>query len=174
LLSVATHASEDSLDATRARWSDVGDQIARNHAVVHRVTFNAEGRSWPAVGTYGGEQRHWFGFEEEARALTPHPLKVEETRTVAARVYRADYLYSEAGKVLFAWVRDPEKPELRIYWNEDGAYRVQVGETVQPRLTPALRALADAVRRRGAALADQARQVRAHASTWTDFSAHDW
>ena len=168
------HAADDPIAATRARWGDTAQQIADNTAVVHRMAFNAQGRAWPAVGTFQGQISAWFGYLEEARALTEQPLKIVDEKTIAAREHRAEYLYGDEGQLLFALVLDPERVPLRIYWDDGRPIRIQVGSAVLDSLDGEQLALAADVHARGAALAAQARQLRVLEGDWTSFSQHTW
>ena len=168
------HADPDAVAAIRDRWGDTAQRIADNNAVVHRMAFNAEGRPWPAVGTFQGQISAWFGYLEEARSLTEQPLKIVDEKTIAAREYRTEYLYGDDGQLIFALVQDPEQVDLRIYWDDGRPIRMQVGAAVNDTLSSDRLALAADVYARGAVLAAQARQLRTLEERWTDFSQHSW
>lgn len=167
-------AEPDALAEIRARWGDIAAQIEDNTAVVHRMAFNAEGRPWPAVGTFQGQVSAWFGYIEEARVLTEQPLTIVDEKTIAAREYRAEYLYGDEGQLLFALVQDPGRVDLRVYWDDGRPLRMQMGTEVIDTLSSEQLALAADVRARGSALAAQARQLRTLEGRWTDFSQYAW
>jgi hypothetical protein len=158
LLAAAPAAAQDPAEvvAIRRHYESVGRRVEGaergedGQIYSTELVVNATNQSWPASGIY--QVRYAFHFERGDGESTPSRLlKVEMRTEVSARHYAAEYLFDEAGALVFYFARaaeESEQAETRVYYTKGRAIRLVRDAKVSDRPTAEERAVADAAARK--------------------------
>ncbi len=117
------------------------DQGQFGELFMNELTINSRSHQWRAVGIYGQKFRFFYKqAENDERRLYPDQLVfVKAERKVSARTYNEEFLFSEAGSLIFYFQRstnDEDMPaERRVYFAGAKALRVVEDSKTRTRLT---------------------------------------
>lgn len=127
--------------AEKARLCETDDEQGEYGALVmNELTVNSRRHQWRAVGIYGQTYKFFYKGGESERRLYPDQLVLVKTeRTVSNRTYSEEFLFSDAGALMFYYQRsqnDDQMPaERRVYFSRGRAVRVIEDNKTRDRMT---------------------------------------
>jgi hypothetical protein len=135
------HAQKDSaekIDKIRQIYQRTNRQIAaaeknfpESEVFFSELTVNKGGTMYPAVGNFRSVYSFYYTYGD--REIDPYPnrlLKVMVATDRAARREYAEYLFDEAGKLIFYFEKMSDEPESRFYFSGGKTVRIQRGEKI--------------------------------------------
>lgn len=91
------------------------------------LVVNKNNGSYPAVGNYKTVAKFYYTYGD--REKNPYPnrlLKIEIETNRAARTENSEFLFNEAGQLIFYFGKKDET-ELRIYFSAEKTFKIQSG-----------------------------------------------
>lgn len=135
---IQKHYSEISEKARQCETDD--DQGEFGELVMNELAINSRRHQWRAVGIYGQTFKFFYKGGDSERHLYPDQLVfVKVERRVSDRTYAEEYLFSDAGALMFYFQKaenDNRAPaERRVYFSGGKAIRVVEDKNTRNRLT---------------------------------------
>lgn len=127
--------------AEKARLCETDDEQGEyGELVMNELTINSRRHQWRAVGIYQPTYKFFYRGGDSERHLYPDQLVfVKSERRVSNRTYNEEFLFSDAGVLLFYFQKaenDDQVPaERRVYFSRGKAIRVVEGNKTRDRLT---------------------------------------
>lgn len=131
--------TEKTVDSIRIRYNDIvekarlcetdDDRGEYGDLVMNTLEVNARHHQWRAVGVYGQVFKFFYKGGDSEEHLYPDQLVlVKVERRVSARTYNEEYMFSDAGVLMFYFQKaegDDQLPgERRVYFFGGKAFRV--------------------------------------------------
>lgn len=105
-------------------YNQTNEEITKGNLYKTVVDINADGMSYPAVGTYHPVLTFYFGFSEE----NPYPDNLRKAILVVDRAAYHEYsefLYNGYGDLIFAYITGiPNMPEIRFYYYQGNLIKI--------------------------------------------------
>lgn len=129
----------DVAEKARLAESD-DDQGQYGDLVMNELVINKRGHMWRAVGIFGETYKFFYrGGDSEAHLYPDRLVMVKAERRVSTRNYAEEYVYDEAGRLIFYFQKaenDDQVPaERRIYFSGVKAIRIVEDGKTRDRLT---------------------------------------
>jgi hypothetical protein len=115
------------------------DQGQYGDLVMNELVINKRGHQWRAVGIFSETYKFFYGGGDSEAHMYPDQLvMVKVERRVSNRNYREEFVYDEAGRLIFYFqtaANDDQVPaERRIYFSGVKPIRVVEDGKIQDRL----------------------------------------
>ena len=129
--------------AEKARLAETDEEQGQYGALVmNEIVVNKSRHQWRAVGIYGQTYRFFYNGGDSEKHLYPdHLVMVKGSRAVSGRKYDEEYLFDDAGQLVFYYQRsqndDSSPAERRIYFSLGRAIRIIEDGKSRDRLTAA-------------------------------------
>lgn len=151
--------ADRAVEQIRAIYNDVSPKAAACESdeeqgqygplVMNELSINAREHQWRAIGIYGKIVRYFYRGGDSEKHLYPDQLVfIKSVRRESNRSYSEEFLFSDAGKLIFYFQRaenDELSPaERRIYFADGRAIRMVEDGRSRDRLGKGDRAAADA------------------------------
>ncbi len=150
---IAAQSTDKTVAATNARYADIAekarlcetddDQGEFGDLVMNTLDINARRHQWRAVGIYRPVYKFFYkGVENDEKRLYPDQLVfVVSERKVSARNYREEYLFSDAGALVYYFYKDDVLPgkadEIKVWFAGGRAIRIEQDGRTRTRMTKA-------------------------------------
>lgn len=150
---ITVDAQDKAVDRIKRTYEQLLEKIELSERGVEESTYagifcnevvaNRNDHVWPAVGNY--QMRYKFYYENAGTEGHHYPDRlrmVVMTSRMSDRSYRAEYLFNEAGALIFYYAKPDEPPvgdeprpvEQRIYFANGRPVRIIRGQTSSDRL----------------------------------------
>lgn len=138
-IGTAAQSVEKTVESIRKRYIDIAekarlcetdeDQGQFGELVMNELTVNSRSHQWRAVGIFGQKFKFFYkGGDSEEHMYPDQLVFVKAERRSSNRVFREEFLYSDAGVLLF-YFQGAENDELspserRVYFSGARAVRI--------------------------------------------------
>jgi hypothetical protein len=129
--------------AEKARLVEAdSDQGKFGELVMNELKINSRSHQWRAVGIYGQTYKFFYrGGNDERHPYPDQLVIVINERKISDRNYREEYLFSDAGALVFYSYKDdiPEakQSEIKVYFAAGRAVRIEQDGRSRDRMTKA-------------------------------------
>jgi hypothetical protein len=149
----AVDAQDKAVDRIKRSYEQIREKIELSERGVEESTYagifcneviaNRNDQVWPAVGNYQMKYRFYYDNAGTEGHHYPDRLRmVVMTSRMSDRSYRAEYLFNEAGALIFYYAKpdepaigdEPRPLEQRIYFANGRPIRLIRGQTTDNRL----------------------------------------
>jgi hypothetical protein len=152
LLLAANAGFAQSVDAIQKRYADIAEkarlcetdneQGEYGELVMNELAINSRRHQWRAVGIYGQTLKFFYKGGDSERRLYPDQLVfVVNERKVSDRNYREEYLFSNAGALVYYFYKDDvlaDKPSgIKVWFSAQKAVRIEQDGRIRNRMTKA-------------------------------------
>ena len=149
-LGVSAQSVERSVESIRKRYEDIAEKARLcesdddrgqfGELVINTLTVNSRNHQWRAVGIHQLMYKFFYtGGDSETHLYPDHLVFVKTERRESNRMYNEEFLYSDAGVLMFYFQRaenDDQVPaERRVYFAGAKAVRVVEDGKTRDRLT---------------------------------------
>jgi hypothetical protein len=150
---IFAQTTDKTIAAINARYNDIAekarlcerddDQGEFGELVMNTLDVNARGHQWRAVGQYRPVYKFFYkGVENDEKRLYPDQLVfIVSERKVSARNYREEYLFSDAGALVYYFYKDDVLPgkadEIKVWFAGGRAIRIEQDGSTRTRMTKA-------------------------------------
>lgn len=140
IIGISAQSSDKSVESINKRYAEISakakacetddDQGQYGELFMNTLTINSRNHQWRAVGIYGQTFKFFYrAVENDEKRLYPDQLVfVKVERAHSNRTYAEEYLYSDAGVLMFYSQKaenDDEVPsDRRVYFSGAKAIRI--------------------------------------------------
>lgn len=151
---VSVRAQEKAVEQIRKLYEEIGKRIELSEQgieestyagiICNELTINKNQHVWPAVGNYQVNYKFYYDSAQTEEHHYPDRLrKVVTKSSISDRSYYAEYLFNEAGALVFYYTKPAEPPigdepppiEQRIYYAGGRPIRIIKEQKVSDKLT---------------------------------------
>lgn len=129
--------------AEKARLCETDDEQGEyGELVMNTLAINSRRHQWRAVGIYGQNYKFYYRGGNDEKHLYPDQLVfVVNEKKVSNRNYREEYLFSDAGTLVYYYYKDDvlaDKPsEIKVWFSAGKAVRIEQDGRIRNRMTKA-------------------------------------